>query len=127
MRQCFCIRLNNFRLFPRLAFKKDHHTLPSTNSWLMNALFVLHPCKTLDVQHRASLPVPCQREPACGKARLFQILLLFVTHATSKSRKPYLPSRLRDRRHRTFPLLPLPPLTIPQSQCQKTRFCSAHL
>ena len=75
-----------------------HYPSPSTNSWLMNALLVLHPCKTLGVQYRASLPVPCQRELACGKARLFQILLLFATHATPKSCKPYLPSRLRDRR-----------------------------
>ena len=48
-------------------------------------------CKTLGVKYRASLPVPCQRELACGKARLFQILLLFATPTTPQSCKPYLP------------------------------------
>ena len=99
MRQCFCIRINNFRLFPRLAFKKRNNTRRQAlilGLWTLCWLCVR--AKPLGVQHRASLPVPCQRELACGKARLFQILLLFVTHATSKSRKPYLPSRLRDRR-----------------------------
>ena len=115
MRQCFCIRLNNFRLFPRLAFKKNNTPRTIPISRLMNAQSFAS-CKTLGVQYRASLPVPCQRELACGKARLFQILLLFVTHATSKSRKPYLPSRLRDRRpdylhfrkHRQIRTIPRP-------------------
>ena len=70
----------------------------------------------MGVQHRASLPVPCQRELACGKAQLYQILVYSATHATSKSHKIYLPSRLRDRRpdylhfrkHRQ-PALPLAP------------------
>ena len=101
------------RTIPRQA-------LPHTR--LMNALFVLHPCKTLGVQHRASLPVPCQRELACGKARIYQIRPYFATPTTPKLHKPYLPSRLRDRLHRTFPILQTPPLTIPQSQCRKTRF-----
>ena len=45
MRQCFCIRLNNFRLFPRLAFKKETTRAALPHSWLMNALFVLRPSK----------------------------------------------------------------------------------
>ena len=40
-------------------FKKEQHAPPSTNPWLMNALLVLHPCKTPGIQYRASLPVPC--------------------------------------------------------------------
>ena len=89
---------------PQNHSKKKQHAPPCTNSWL-----------------------PCQRELACGKARLFQILLLFVTHATSKSRKPYLPSRLRDRRpdylhfrkHRQPRTIPRP--ALPKIQIYRRR------
>ena len=74
----------------------SHYPSPRTNSWL-----------------------PCQRELACGKACLFQILLLFATHATPKSCKPYLPSRLRDRRtdylHFTNTSANNPSVTVPKN------------
>ena len=39
-----------------LSLENRHH------SCHMNALLVSHPCETLGVQLRASMPVPCQRE-----------------------------------------------------------------
>ena len=105
-----------------------HYPSPSTTTFSAYERSVgFASCKTLGVQHRASLPVPCQRELACGKPCFYQIRPFFATPTTSKSCKPYLPSRLRDRLHRTFPLLPSPPLTVPQKLAEFNSATEAHL
>ena len=63
--------------------------------------------------------LPCQRELACGKTQLYQILVYSATPTTPQSCKPYLPSRLRDRRpdylhfhkHRQIRTIPRPALS----------------
>ena len=124
LHKSFCSRTAPFLPSP----PTPHYPLPRTTTFLAYERSVCFAsCKTPGVQHRASLPVPCQRELACGKARLFQILLLFATHATSKSRKPYLPSRLRDRRpdylhfrkHRQPRTIPRP--ALPKIQIYRRR------
>ena len=79
---------------------------------------------------RQALPhtwLPCQRELACGKACFYQIRSYFATPTTSKLFTLYLPSRLRDRLHRTFPLSQTPPLTIPQKLAEFNSATEAHL
>ena len=78
--------------------------LPHTR--LMNALFVLRPAKlwAFNIGH------PC---PSLAKGEL---LLLSQAQPTIEG-SPLL----------LFSLLTSLPLTIPQSQCRKTRFCSKHL
>ena len=77
------------RTIPRQA-------LPHT--WLMNALLVSHPSETLGVQYRASLPVPCQRELACGKARIYQIQPSLRDTRNAQITQNLSAARLRDRR-----------------------------
>jgi len=68
-----------------------HYPSPHTNSWLMNALFVLRPAKLWAFNIGHPCPSLAKGELACGKACLFQIPPFFSIPATPKSHKIYLP------------------------------------
>ena len=68
------------RTIPRLAPHSCH----------MNALLVSHPCETLGVQLRASMPVPCQRGLDCDKAISYYKLQHSAISSTLIFAQPYL-------------------------------------
>ena len=57
--------------------------------------------------------LPCQRELDCGKAFFILYIAILCDFSNVNICLALFAARLRDRLHRTFPLLLTPPLTIP--------------
>ena len=74
---------------------------------LMNALLVSHPCETLGVQLRASMPVPCQRSGAVARKKFGRLPEGLSLHQPFQNRTISLAFRrgvgLPLPLHRTFP------------------------
>ena len=58
--------------------------------------------------------LPCQRELDCGKAFFILYIAILCDFSNVNICLALFAARLRDRLHRTFPLLLTPPLTIPR-------------